>query len=319
MSHDFEGHVSSVRVPGSIRRMLVAWALIGLCTAAILAADLARSTRLAGDLASAPDATVSRASGGSLVICGGGGVPEPAWRRFVELAGGRDARILIVPTANLGGDPIEDHSPIREWKRRGAGSVEWLHARTRAEAEDPNFALPLTKATGVWMEGGDQAYLMRPYLDTEVERQLVALLERGGVIGGSSAGAAVMTRLMIEGGRTEAIEATGFGFLPDAVVDQHFLRRNRLGRLLGVLDRHPDLIGLGIDERTALVVQGDRIEVLGDSYVLACIPGGSGTLPRQIFLKPGDRIDLPSLRVGSDVSIASTLSLTQALESSSSH
>jgi cyanophycinase len=99
-----------------------------------------------------------------------------------------------------------------------------------------------------------------------------------------------MTRVMISQGRITAQVDQGFDFLPGAVVDQHFLKRNRLGRLLSVLSDHPDLVGLGIDERTALVVniRNRQMNVIGDSYVVACVPGPAGQPARLEVLKPGD-------------------------------
>ncbi len=96
----------------------------------------------------------------------------------------------------------------------------------------------------------------------------------GGVIGGTSAGAAIMSPVMITGGRTEASVGTGFGFLPGFVVDQHFKQRNRFGRLLGVLRKHPQLFGLGIDEKTAVIVHGHSLTVMGESNVRLYLPGG---------------------------------------------
>ena len=152
-----------------------------------------------------------------------------------------------------------------------------LHTRSRDEANDPEFCRPLADATGVWIGGGKQLALTNAYLGTEVERQLKALLDRGGVIGGTSAGAAVMTRVMIASGRTEAVLSRGFDLLPGAVIDQHFLKRNCARRLLGVVASHRDLIGFGIDEGTTLVIspRTGRLRVLGDSYVLACIADGA--------------------------------------------
>jgi cyanophycinase len=111
---------------------------------------------------------------------------------------------------------------------------------------------------------------------------------------------------MITRGRTEPDIGEGFGFLPGAVVDQHFLKRNRMVRLMSVLAGHPDLIGLGIDERTALVVNiRDRlVNVIGDSYVVACVPGPDGRPARLEVLKPGDEVNLATLRELEDPSLA---------------
>lgn len=271
-------------------------------------------------LANVPDATRSfsvthRVPGGSLVICGGGKMPDPVRERFVELAGGPSARILVIPTAHAYADSPDVIHAIEAWKGQRVEWIRLLHTRSRRQADDPEFVRPLTEATGVWFGGGKQEMLADAYLGTEVERQLMALLARGGVIGGTSAGAAIMSRMMIVSGRTEAKLGQGFDFLPGVVVDQHFLKRNRIKRLLGVVRSHPDLIGLGIDEQTALVVdiRGKRLHVIGNSYVVACVPESSTppkpgepplnpttvsgpTTARLEILKPGDEADLSTLR-----------------------
>ena len=148
----------------------------------------------------------------------------------------------------------------------------------------------------MWISGGDQGYLADIYVDTEVERQLQALLQRGGVVGGVSAGAAIMTQTMILGGSNPELEQRGFDLLPGVVVDQHFLRRNRTKRLLNVLAKHRDLIGLGIDEHTAVVIERQRgyWDVIGKSYAMVCLPADEG-FPRLEILKAGDRTDIEAL------------------------
>jgi cyanophycinase len=243
--------------------------------------------------AAPPDETPSAQPaprGGALVICGGGVIPDVVRTRFIELAGGPKARIIVIPTAHRIADTPAVKSILDPWMTKGAASVQCLHTRSRDVANSAEFVQPLTEATGVWFGGGLQTSVTQAYLGTEVERQLSALLARGGVIGGTSAGAAVMTQVMISRGRTTAEVEKGFDFLPGAVVDQHFLRRNRLSRLLSVLSDHPDLVGLGIDERTALVVNipNRRMNVIGESYVVACVPGAAGRPARLEVLKPGD-------------------------------
>src|SRR5207302_6337873 len=117
---------------------------------------------------------------------------------------------------------------VEAWKKRGAASVTLLHTRSRATANDASFCQPLAEATGVWLGGGDQSKLVSAYRGTAVESELHKLLRRGGVIGGTSAGAAVMSGPMIAGGNMPARLGQGFGFLPGGIVDQHFLRRNRM-------------------------------------------------------------------------------------------
>jgi cyanophycinase len=253
------------------------------------------------------------AHGGALVICGGGGIPDAVRERFLELAGGPRARIVVIPTAHSLADGPNAAAVLVPWKAKGAASVQLLHTRSRDEANDAEFVRPLAEATGVWFGGGRQNWLTEAYLGTEVERQLKSMLDRGGVIGGTSAGAAVMTRVMIARGRTKAEVSQGFDFFPGAVVDQHFLKRNRLGRLLSVLMDHPNLIGLGIDERTGLVVnvRSRLLNVVGDSYVIACVPGPIGSPARLEILKPGDEANLANLweAKGPGLAIAPALDL----------
>jgi cyanophycinase len=221
-----------------------------------------------------------------LVICGGGGLPEPVRQTFIELAGGPQAKIVVIPTAS--GDADGPAAVLAEflepWTKPGGAAATLLHTRSRVKADEPGFARPLDEATGVWFSGGDQSRVTGVYLGTAVERALRSVLSRGGVIGGTSAGAALMSRVMITGGQDKATVGTGFGFLPGVVVDQHALRRNRVNRLLGVLAEHPDLVGVAVDEATALVVRQGRWQVVGTSYVVVCrLPGGGKPMRFDVF------------------------------------
>ena len=252
--------------------------------------------------------------GGSLLICGGGKTPDEIRDRFLALAGGENAKILVIPTAHAAADSDRaDAIYLAPWRDRGAKSVAMLHTRSRATANDPAFLKALTEATGVWISGGKQSMLASAYGGTEVEKQLKSLLDRGGVVAGTSAGAAIMTRVMIESGRSTAVEGLGFDLFPNAVVDQHFLKRKRMDRLMGLLKKHPDLLGFGIDEGTALLVQGDRLSVLGDSYVVACLPESEGRAAKTEFLKRGDATDFASLK-GPEPRIVTAIDLGEAPE-----
>ena len=228
-------------------------ALLPLALAMLL--PLASAARAAGPDGAARPGLIGP---GALVIVGGGGLPDPIRERFLELAGGRKARLVVIPTANRKADLPGPLKTYLLWKAQKVASVTVLHTRDRRRANDPAFVKPLTEATGVWFTGGDQSRLADAYRGTRVERELHKVLSRGGVIGGTSAGAAVMSRVMIVGGNPEARVGTGFGLLPDVVVDQHFTNRKRLNRLLGVLGKkeHGDCLGLGIDEATGVVVRG---------------------------------------------------------------
>jgi cyanophycinase len=227
---------------------------------------------------------------GALVIVGGGPIPDSVRDRFMTLAGGKAAKLIIIPTASSSADRNdEEEGYLQAWRRFSPASLTLLHTRSRAMADDPSFVKPIAAATAVWLDGGDQVKLVAAYRGTAVERELKSLLERDGVIGGTSAGAAAMSEVMIEEGNPKPKVGRGFGFITNAVVDQHFLRRNRIDRLLAVLSERPELIGIGIDEGTAFVLQGNTWSVVGRSYVLACEVGKDGRSPRFAALRNGDR------------------------------
>jgi cyanophycinase len=238
----------------------------------------------------------ARIPGGSLMLVGGGWVPPEVRRRFVELAGGVEARIVVIPAT----DPpaAEEERWLAPWRTLGARSVNFCNARDRETADDPAFCVPLTRATGVWFSGGHQEVLAERYVGTLVEQCLHDVLERNGVVGGCSAGAAVLSRVMIEEGEMKPVEARGLDLISNGVVDQHFLRRNRLWRLQQVLAAHPRLIGFGVDEQTALVIENRswRLSVVGESYALVCLPARASLPARTEILKPGDVVLLSDLR-----------------------
>src|SRR4051812_27416456 len=282
--HFFEPKL--VRPSERLRRLFSLLIATGL-GGALFVASLRAS---AGEPVPADRGPAERSTRGSLVICGGGKLPNSVYDRFMGLAGGSQARIVHIPTASSDRSLPDAVDGMKRWLDAGAASVQVLHARSRAEANDPAFSRFLKEATAVWLGGGDQVQLSASYVDTEVERQLMALLARGGVIGGTSAGAAIMTRVMIAGGKTEATEGRGFDLLPGSVIDQHFLKRNRMERLLGMLTAHPRLVGFGIDEGTALVLRDGRVSVVGDSYVVTCLPVAPDRTNRLQILKAGDQL-----------------------------
>jgi cyanophycinase len=223
---------------------------------------------------------------GALVIVGGGGLPDSVRDRFLELAGGKQARVVVIPTASARFEATGVSLSFEFWKAQGIASVVLLHAHRREEADRPEFIRPLTEATGVWIAGGDQSRLAAVYRGTTVLAELMRLLARGGVIGGTSAGAAVLSGLMITGGNPEARLGEGFGLVPGVVVDTHFSQRNRLGRLQGVLAHNPNYVGLGIDEQTAVILRGNTLSVLGANHVRLCLVRAGG--PSVRVLKAGD-------------------------------
>lgn len=219
---------------------------------------------------------------GSLIIVGGGDTPASVQERFVALAGGPgQARIAVFPMASTRFDE-EAVEVVVDFNTLGADAYVVDFSRSEAQAE--TMARYLEGFTGFWFLGGNQTRLAATLLGTRALATIERLYRDGAVIGGTSAGAAVMTaamltgkrRLSTKGAETDAPKiargtfevAKGFGFLPGAIVDQHFLQRDRYNRLLSAVLEQPHLIGVGIDEETAVLVRPDgRWEVLGDSYV----------------------------------------------------
>jgi cyanophycinase len=233
--------------------------------------------------------SASFAGEGTLIVHGGGNVSNEVRDRFFQIAGGKDARLLVISTADP--DTPLDEGRLIPWRQRRPASLALFHAPTREVAEQEAFAEPLKRATGVWISGGWQGTLASRYLRTPVERELTALLRRGGVIAGTSAGAAVLSRVMLLRDQIR----TGFDLCPQAVVDQHFLARAREGRLLRVLSAYPHCFGIGVDEDTAAIIRGDTLTVLGSSTVSISVTPrtAQGEWHR---LKAGDTFDLRPLR-----------------------
>jgi len=232
---------------------------------------------------------------GTLVICGGGTLPEPLRAKVVELAGGEFARVVVISTASQTADLPDVETYVAWWRKQKLAELTILHTRSRNEADREEFVEPLKRATGVWFLGGNQAWLIDTYSGTRTEAEMHKLLERGGVIGGTSAGAAVMSKLMIRRGSSNAELGRGFSFVDGAVIDQHFVRRHRQDRLLKVIEQHPELVGLGIDEGTALIVQGRRLSVLGESEVRICFARTESREPVVESLRVGGEADLSVL------------------------
>ncbi|HEX4146628.1 MAG TPA: cyanophycinase [Pirellulales bacterium] len=228
---------------------------------------------------------------GKLMICGGGQMPADVYSEFVRLAAGQKAKIVVIPTAKAWPNREAMEGRFAVWREMPLSSLDFLDTESRDVANQDDFTRPLEDATGVWIAGGSQGRLADIYGGTKVEQALRGVLERGGIIGGTSAGAAIMSRMMIRYGSPKAVVDAGFNLLTMAVVDQHFLRRNRQERLLGVLNEHPEMIGLGIDEGTALVVEGDHLRVMGQSEVVVCKSAGDEA-PWVQTLKAGEEVDL---------------------------
>jgi cyanophycinase len=193
--------------------------------------------------------------------------------RFIELAGGKDAPIVVIPTASGEFSEASLNQKLNMFRDLGATHVTPLHTTDPAEANENSFVEPLKSAKGVWFGGGRQWRLVDSYKNTKVEKLLWEVLERGGVIGGSSAGASIQGSYLARGDTSGNQVMTGdhevgFGYLRNVAIDQHLLARNRHFDMFTILKQYPHLLGFGIDENTAMVVRGDEFEVMGESYVV---------------------------------------------------
>lgn len=258
---------------------------------------------------------------GKLVIVGGVQTTEII-KKYVVLAGGSDAKIIIIP--NAGSDPVErSEEQKQEFAQLGAVSDYLIFTRETAD-DEPNLR-KMEWANAVFFLGGDQSDLTRDMLGTKLLQKIFNLYNRGGLIGGTSAGAAVMSEVMITGNelinkdstrnfitieRGNVETAPGFGFLKTVIIDQHFLKRKRHNRTISTLIEHPNLLGVAIDESTAIVVYpDDTFEVIGSNQVLVFDPtdskniredksGNLGISDMKLHvLINGDKFDLSTKRV----------------------
>src|SRR4051812_14447866 len=194
--------------------------------------------------------------------------------RFVSLAGGPDAKIVVISTASSLG-PMAGERYQEVFGGLGVKRVRPIHAATRAEANDMTFVRPLRDATGIFLTGGNQLRLSATIGGTKLAQAINDRHLAGAVVAGTSAGASAMSSHMIafgaSGGTPKhrmAAMAAGLGLLPSIIVDQHFQQRNRYGRLLSIIAQNPSLLGLGVDEDTAGVVTPDGVlEVIGRGSV----------------------------------------------------
>jgi cyanophycinase len=210
---------------------------------------------------------------GTLIITGDGiyGIFKD---KFLELIGGADAPIIVIPTA--GSSEVLSDEFLENYKQSfinsGFNNVTVLHTRDPEEANKDEFIEPIKNAVGVIFGGGRQWRHADSYLNTKTHDEFIKLLDRGGVIAGGSAGATIQGSYLARGdtqGNTEMMgdHEVGLGFITNVAIDQHLLARNRQFDMFEILDNRPELLGLGLDEKTGIIVQGDNFKVLGKSYV----------------------------------------------------
>ena len=240
---------------------------------------------------------------GHLIIHGGGALTSDVIDRFIELGGGKNGHLVYVPTS-LEDEPAIDLQAVPSYLRPQAfGTVTLLHTRDPKIANSDAFIAPLQTATAVWFSGGRQWRTMDAYLQTKTADAFHAVYHRGGVMGGSSAGATVQGSYLVRGA-TEGNHIMmapgheeGFGFLPETAIDQHAIVRQRLDDMIPVIQRHPQLLGIAIDESTALIVSGGVATVMGKSKVALYDSRLWKDQERHyFFLEKGLRYDLAARR-----------------------
>ena len=203
---------------------------------------------------------------GALVIVGGGKVGADILGRMFDLAGGKDAPLVVIPTANGQDEFPADWPGLKMFKDFGATNITVLHTKDRTVADSEAFVRPITTAKVVWFVGGRQWRLVDAYAHTRTQREVERVLERDGVVAGSSAGASILSSYMVRGARENNFimmapgYEEGFGLIKGVAIDQHMLTRNRQDDLEEVVAKRPDVLGIGIDESTAIVVRGQQFE-----------------------------------------------------------
>ncbi len=241
---------------------------------------------------------------GTVIVVGGGSLGPEVYQAFIAAAGGPDALILVVPNAG-GADSVSPNTG-QAWKSNGARNVAVLFTRDRKAADSDAFVAPIRRAGGVWFEGGRQFRLVQDYGGTQTEREFLALLERGGVVGGSSAGATILGDFMVRGAPSNdnaIMDFPGyqraFGYLRGVAIDQHVVARSRLPDLAdSIITRYPGLLGISEDEGTAWIIRGDTGRIIGrnKAFVYNGRDANDAGSP-FLTLFPGDRYDLHARRV----------------------
>jgi cyanophycinase len=251
---------------------------------------------------------------GTLLIVGGA-ASNYFYEEFMKLVGGENEPIVVIPTAGTSEEISQENLDIfkNTFIKKGFKNVTVLHTHNREEANLDQFIKPLINAKGVWFSGGRQWRLADSYLNTKTHEAFKALLKRGGVIAGSSAGATIQGSYLARGDtKTNTImmgdHEEGLNFLTNVAIDQHLLARNRQFDMFDILDNRPELLGIGLDEDTGIIVRNNTFEVIGSSYVaiydgtrwikdkneIIQLPKGSRDF---YFLRKGDRYNLNKRRI----------------------
>ena len=210
---------------------------------------------------------------GKLIIIGGGAMPDSLFSFFANYCGGKDQPVVYIPTATTDEAYIQNGEHLLKFTSRGFNNLSTIHTRNKKEADDPKNIALLRNAKGLYFGGGDQQLIADAYAGTKLYDEMIALLDRGGVIMGTSAGATIMGSLMIGGDARNDISKKytlnpAFSFMTNTALDQHVLARNRQFDLIPVIEHYPGTLGIGIDESTAIIVEAGQFRVWGNSYVM---------------------------------------------------
>ena len=251
---------------------------------------------------------------GTLVIVGGGSMAGTGiMERFIELgSGAEEGRFVIVPTAGGNYDRegdlrvFDEDQVLASWRERGVMNVSMLHTHDAKLADTEAFSADLAQATAVWFNGGRQWNIVDSYAGTRTYDLFHAVLERGGVIGGSSAGATIQGEYLVRGATEgsqivmtdEENHQLGFEFLRKSAIDQHINARMRWDDIIPVIEQQPHLLGIGLSEGTAIIVTGDTFEVMG-KWMVAVHDNTRTYQPWQkpyFVLAPGDVYDMKARR-----------------------
>lgn len=214
---------------------------------------------------------------GKLIIIGGGSIPDSLFSFFANYMGGKDQPIVYIPTATTDEEYIQKGEHLIKFSSRGFTNLSTIHTRNKKEADDPKNLALMRNAKGLYFGGGDQQLIADAYAGTKLYDEFIALLNRGGVIMGTSAGATIMGSLMVGGDARDDISKKyafnpAFSFMTNTALDQHVLARNRQFDLIPVIEHYPGTLGIGMDESTAIIVEAGQFKVWGISYAMLYDP-----------------------------------------------
>lgn len=214
---------------------------------------------------------------GKLIIIGGGSIPDSLFSFFANYMGGKDQPIVYIPTATTDEEYIQKGEHLIKFSSRGFTNLSTIHTRNKKEADDPKNIALMRNAKGLYFGGGDQQLIADAYAGTKLYDEFIALLNRGGVIMGTSAGATIMGSLMVGGDARDDISKKyafnpAFSFMTNTALDQHVLARNRQFDLIPVIEHYPGTLGIGMDESTAIIVEAGQFKVWGISYAMLYDP-----------------------------------------------